>query len=109
MIKKTEGLTLNLWQPLASAVETAAPLIISQNRKKLKVKNRNPKLKNGKTIKVGYDNHNGHPYVSIGKILIEDKELKNIFQKYILIKKNKLKVMHYLREKLLKILSNVYK
>ena len=30
----------------------------------------------------------------------EDKELKNIFQKYILIKKNKLKVIHYLRKKL---------
>ena len=30
----------------------------------------------------------------------EDKELKNVFQKYILIKKNKLKVIHYLRKKL---------
>ena len=30
----------------------------------------------------------------------EDKELKNIFQKYIVIQKNKLKVIHYLRKKL---------
>ena len=30
----------------------------------------------------------------------EDKELKNVFQKYILIKKNKLKVIHYLKKKL---------
>ena len=33
-------------------------------------------MSNGKHIKVGYDGANGHPYTSIGKILIEQGEIE---------------------------------